>query len=61
MRNPICLFKTLWRSLRHLNLVSGHEFTTSEQPTPANVHVLICRQCGKTSVAWSWDNLEEQK
>ncbi len=61
MRNPICLLRTLWRSLRALEWVSGHEFRTDEEPTPENVHVLRCRTCGEHSVAWSWDSLEAQK
>lgn len=61
MRNPVCLFIAIWRSLRHFNIVSGHAFQTAAFTTPANVHALECKRCGKMSIAWSFDSLEDQK
>lgn len=61
MRNPICLFRGLWRSLRCWRLMSGHEFRTASAPTPDNVHVLVCHTCGFVSTGWSWDSLERVK
>lgn len=46
MRNPICLFRTIWRSIRCMGFVSGCDFKTAEDPTPENVHVLVCKICG---------------
>lgn len=60
MSNPICLWLTLWRSLRHLRHVSGCDSVTVPE-TPENVHVIKCQGCGNHSVAWSWDSLEDQK
>lgn len=61
MRNPICLFRTIWWSLRCGAFVSGHLYKTDEEPTPPNVHVMRCMTCGKMSVTWSWDSLEHCK
>lgn len=54
-KNPICLMKSLIRSLKCCRLVSGHEFKTSLEETPANIHILICQNCGHESIAWDWD------
>jgi len=68
LQNPICLAKTIYRSLKcftfingHFAVVSGCDFETSKTPTPENVHVLECPRCGKTSIAWSWHSLEAEK
>ncbi len=61
MRNPLCLLRALWRSLRCRAWVSGHDYRTDAEPTPANVHVLRCRTCGAVSVAWSWGSMEGEK
>lgn len=61
MRHPLCLLRAIWRSLRCLAIVSGCEYKTIDDPTPANVHVLRCEVCGKTSVGWSWGSLESVK
>lgn len=54
MRNPICLVKTIYRSIKCKALVSGCDFKTSEEETPKNIHILECTTCGKISIAWSW-------
>lgn len=61
MRNPVCLWLTVWRSLLRLRWISGHEYRTARFATPSNVHVLECARCGKCSVAWSFESLEDQK
>lgn len=61
MRNPICLFKTIWRSLMCGAWVSGHNYRTIPEKTPPNVHVLKCDRCGKVDVSWSWESLEHVK
>ena len=61
MRNPICLIRTIWRSIRCMSFVSGCEFKTADEPTPPNVHVLVCKTCGAQSIAWSLGSLEEIK
>lgn len=57
----VCLMRTLWRSLLTGACVSGHDFKTSSEKTPANVHVLECEVCGYVSIAWSLSSLENQK
>ena len=52
MRNPICLIRTLIRSVRCRAFVSGCEFV-EQNGTPKNVQVLECTTCGKVSIAWS--------
>lgn len=59
--NLICLIRGLWRSLLVGAWVSGHDFQTSKEKTPPNVHVLECETCGNNTVAWSWQSLEKQK
>jgi hypothetical protein len=59
LRNPLCLLRCLYRSLRCRAWVSGHEFREAEYETPANVQVLVCDTCGAESVAWSM--LEDAK
>jgi hypothetical protein len=61
MRNPICLFREIWRTLWAMHWTSGHEFRTSDEPTPDNVHVLECKTCGATSTSWSWTSLKQFK
>lgn len=61
MPSPICVWLAFWRTCTRLRWWSGHDYVTSKEPTPKNVHVLECRRCGHTSVSWSWDSLEDQK
>jgi hypothetical protein len=67
MRNPICLLRTLYRTLKSGQFyttgqwISGHEFETERCGEPANVHVIRCQTCGKYSVSWANDSLEAQK
>lgn len=61
MRNPICLFRSMWRSLTRLRRWSGHEFRPVDYETPPNIHILRCKTCGKHSVAWDYGSLEDQK
>lgn len=61
MRNPICLLRTIWRSLRCGVWVMGHNYETDKEPTPPNVHVLRCRTCGSVSAVWAWDSIEHLK
>jgi hypothetical protein len=59
--NPICLARFVWRSLRCGAWVSGHDYRTHPEPTPPNVHVVVCDTCGHQSVGWSWTSLEQGK
>lgn len=61
MMHPLCLIRTLWRSLRCGALVMGHDMRTHPDPTPENVHVTECETCGHVHVAWSWGSLEAYK
>ena len=61
LAHPLCLARGIWRSVLTGTWVSGHEYATSNEPTPANVHILECKTCGHTSVAWSWDSMEGVK
>lgn len=51
--SPICLARFLWRSFKCRAWVSGHEFEI-EEPTPKNVQVLRCKECGTYSISWTW-------
>ncbi len=53
MRNPICLIRTIYRSLRCWAWVSGCDFI-EQDGTPPNVQVLECKTCGYVSVGWTW-------
>lgn len=59
--NPICLWLTLWRSLKCGAHVQGHDYMTSKEKTPPNVHVLECMRCGHVSIAWDWTSMERFK
>ena len=61
MGRPICWWLALWRSGYSGAPVSGHDFKTSDEKTPPNVHVLKCMRCGHVSVAWDWNSLEHLK
>lgn len=52
MRNPLCLIRMIWRSLRCRAWVSGCNYV-EQDGTPENVQVLQCETCGQLSVAWS--------
>jgi len=54
MRNPICLIKTIWRSLRSRAWIMGHKYIEDDEPVPANIQVLRCVRCGYKSTAWTW-------
>lgn len=41
--------------------ISGHNFKTVDDPTPENIHVIKCLECGECSIGWSWDSLEADK
>lgn len=58
MFNPICFSRAVYRSIRYWALISGCDYVTDETPTPKNIHILRCRVCGNTSIAWSWSSLE---
>ncbi len=57
----LCLVRSLWYSLYCGAWVSGHQYRTSPEKTPPNVHVLVCETCGHVSVAWAWGSLEDSK
>jgi hypothetical protein len=59
--HPLCLLRSLWWSFRAAAPVSGHDYRTDPEKTPANVHILRCELCGHRSMAWSWSSLEHQK
>lgn len=59
--SPICLARAIWRSLTRGALWSGCNFVTHPEPTPPNVHVLECEDCGNVTMAWSWDSMEGEK
>lgn len=61
MPSPICLLRTLWRSLLCGAWVAGHDYETAAEKTPPNVHILVCRTCGAQSVAWDWTSVEHSK
>jgi DNA-directed RNA polymerase subunit RPC12/RpoP len=61
MINPICIIKSIYRTIKCGRLVSGHDFKTIKEKTPQNIPVLECTYCGKTSIAWSWESLESSK
>lgn len=61
LRNPICLYRCIKKSIMKLRYVSGHDFQTIEEDTPENVHIIKCNVCGATSIAWDWESLEHQK
>ncbi len=54
MRNPICLLRAIYRSIRTSASVSGHDFEVDSEPTPGNVTVLRCKTCGAYSIGWDW-------
>ena len=59
--HPLCLLRTLWRSLFAGALVMGHNYRTHPEKTPPNVHNLLCETCGHVSTAWSWESMEHLK
>lgn len=61
MTSPICIIRTIYRSIRCRRWVSGCEMETAAYRTPPNVHALKCRTCGKDSFAWAWEGIEDQK
>jgi len=61
MIHPMCILKFIYRSATVGAWVSGHDYVTSKDKTPKNVHVLECEKCGHVSVVWSWDSLEHHK
>lgn len=61
MMHPLCLIRTIWRSLRCFAPVSGHDYATDDEPTPDNVHVLRCMTCGHVNTAWSWSTMKHAK
>lgn len=61
MANPLCVIRFLWRSFMAGAWMSGHDYQTDAEPTPPNVHVLVCRTCGHNMVSWAWHSLEDQK
>lgn len=50
-RSPVCLWRSLWRSLRVGALVSGHDYRMTEEGT-VNVDILVCDTCGHQSIGW---------
>lgn len=61
MTSPICVARMIWRSIKLGKWVSGCNSVTDEEETPANVHVLKCKTCGRYSVAWGFNSLEGKK
>lgn len=61
MMHPLCLLRSIWRSLICRAPVSGHDFQTDPEPTPENVHVFTCMTCGERHVLWSWESIEHTK
>ena len=59
--NPICLIKSIYRSIRCRAWVSGCDFKEVSYMTPPTIQILECKTCGKISTAWSWESLEEVK
>lgn len=57
----MCGIVGLWRSILAGAYVSGHNYVTSKERTPPNVHVLECEVCGHVTMCWSWSSLEESK
>lgn len=57
LRNPLCLFRTIWRSLKCGAWVSGCNYLKDEN-TPPNVHVATCKTCGHVDFGWTWPKQE---
>lgn len=53
MRNPLCLIKSIWRSIRVSDMVAGCDYVEETVERGCTVQVLKCKCCGKISVAWS--------
>lgn len=53
--------KIIYHDLIQEAEVSKCNFKTVDYKTPPNIHILVCEVCGKESLAWSWNSLEDQK
>lgn len=60
MTHPLCLLRSLWRSLRCGAWVSGHEYHEAKFSTPPNVQILECRTCGAVSIGWGCGSIKEE-
>jgi len=49
--HPLCLIRTIWRSLRCGAFVMGHDYQETGDG-PANVSILECKICGHVHVGW---------
>jgi hypothetical protein len=61
--HPLCVLRGIWRTIRYGfgDLVSGHDFEQSTDPTPPNIQIIECKTCGHVSVAWDWTGFERMK
>ena len=60
IRNPICVFRSIVRSLKARALVSGCNYIKDEN-TPSNVHIAKCEICGHVDFGWTWPVENEQR
>jgi hypothetical protein len=51
MRNPICLAKTIYRSIKG-TFIDGCDFEVHDVVKNCTVTILKCKECGKISVVW---------
>lgn len=64
MFSPACFLRCIYRTLKtgvwmDGSIVSGHNMVTDSDPTPTNIHVLVCEDCGKRNIIWSWEEIEK--
>lgn len=55
MRNPICLIKTIWDTLRHApagTWLDGCDYVEEGTYKDCTVTVLKCERCGAVSIGW---------
>ena len=58
--HPVCFSRWLYRSIRCMANVDGHNFAIGQEPTPPNIQVLRCRTCGDSRVVWDWGSLVDR-
>jgi hypothetical protein len=48
--NIICFFRGIFRSIVHLNIISGHNYI--EKYDNKDIQILECETCGKNSIGY---------
>lgn len=61
---PLCFLRGLWLTVTCGGVqkwvwVSGHAYIEDSEPTPPNVQVLRCQNCGHYSVGWDWTGFKK--